>query len=158
MDHLTILKSIHNIMRWAVALNGLIALFTAISGMSSRREFGASDKRVALFFLIAADIQLLLGLSLYFSSPFGFKLLKSIGWSAAMKDPFARFWTVEHMSGMLIAILLVHVGYAGTKGLRPSAGKFRRLFWCTLLALLVIAVTVPWPFRAHGIGRALFPG
>jgi hypothetical protein len=75
-----------------------------------------------------------------------------------MKDSIQRFWTIEHFIGMLIAIIIVHIGYSGTKGNRPHASKFRRLFWCSLIALILIALMVPWPFRAPGISRPWVPG
>jgi hypothetical protein len=41
--------------------------------------------------------------------PRGYKLIQSMGMSAAMKDPYARFFAIEHLTGMLIAIILLHI-------------------------------------------------
>lgn len=153
----SLLNSIHNIMRWAVLLTGLMALVTGLRGMNGRRAFTSGDKRNALFFMIACDIQLLLGLSLYFTKGYH-RVFSGGAMGEVMKNAPMRFWSVEHITGMIIAIILVHVGYAGTKGARADGSKFRRLFWCTLIALLIIAVTIPWPFRQAGIGRPWLPG
>ncbi len=153
----TLLNSIHNIMRWAVLLFGVLALFTGMRGLGGKRDFTLGDKRTALYFLIACDIQLLLGLSLYFMKGYH-RVFSGGAMGEVMKNQPMRFWSVEHITGMLIAIILVHVGYAGTKGSRPHASKFRRLFWCTFIALLIIAVTIPWPFRAPGVARPWVPG
>ena len=154
---LTGLHHLHNIMRWAVLLFAVITLFTALRGMISKRDFTTSDKRPALYLLICCDIQLLLGLALYFmmgyQNNFSGGVMKEV-----MKAPAARYWTVEHSVGMLLAIILVHVGYAGIKGIRPYAAKFRRLFWCTFIALLVLVATAPWPYKQAGIAKPLFPG
>ena len=153
----SLLNSIHNIMRWAVLLFGVLALFTGLRGIGGKKDFTNGDKRTALYFMIACDIQLLLGLALYFLKGY-YRNFSGGDMGTVMKDPTMRFWTVEHMIGMIIAIIIVHIGYAGTKGNRPHATKFRRLFWCTLIALLVIAITIPWPFRQLGVARPWVPG
>lgn len=150
------LLHLHNLTRWAVLLFGLLTLFTAVRGLSGRKEFTAGDKRTALYFLISCDVQLVLGLVLYYLK--GYLNNYSGGtMGAVMKSTVARFWTIEHGPVMVFAILLVHIGYAGTKGGRAHKSKFRRLFWCTLSALVIIAACIPWPFR-ESVGRALFPG
>ncbi len=121
--------------------------------MGGGKAFTKSDKRPAMLLMIFADIQLVLGLVLYIGKDW-FKVLTSGGF---MKLPAQRFWAMEHMLGMLIAIILIHVGYSVVKKNVPDATKFKRLFWCTLLALVVIFITIPWPFREI-IGRPLFPG
>ena len=152
-----ILESIHNIMRWAVLLFGVLSLFSGIRGMSGGRDFTPGDKRNALFFMISCDIQLLLGLALYFMKGY-YRNFSGGNMGGVMKEAVTRFWTVEHFVGMLIAIILVHIGYAGTKGDRRDVLKFRKLFWCTLIALIIIFLTIPWPFRTPGIAQPLFPG
>jgi hypothetical protein len=152
-----ILQNVHNILRWLVLLFGLLSLFTGLRGLNGKRNFTDGDKRTALFFLTACDIQLLLGLALYFMKGYH-RNFSGGNMSTVMKDSVMRFWTVEHSAGMLLAIILVHIAYAGTKGSRLPVAKFRRLFWCTLLALIIIAVMVPWPFRIPGIARPWAPG
>ena len=152
-----ILQHTHNILRWLVVLFGLLSLFTGLRGLSGKRNFTDGDKRTAFFFLISCDLQLLIGLALYFTKGY-FRNFSGGNMGAVMKDGIMRFWTVEHFIGMLIAIIIVHIGYSGTKGSRPHAAKFRRLFWCSLIALILIALMVPWPFRAPGIGRPWVPG
>ncbi len=153
----SLLGSLHNIMRWVVLLFGILTLLKSFSGLGGKREFGPADKRIALFFQISVDIQLLLGLALYFMRGY-FKAFSSGNMGGIMKDDVSRFWTIEHITGMIIAIILVHVGYKGTKGNRTSKAKFSRLFWCCLIALIIMLVTIPWPFRQLGIGRPWLPG
>lgn len=152
-----IFNHIHNLMRWVVLIFGLLSLISGVRGMSGGRDFTAADRRNALFFMIACDIQLLLGLSLYVLKGY-FRNFSGGNMGAIMKDSVSRFWTIEHLLGMLLAIILVHIGNSGTKGDLRDVLKFRRLFWCSLLALIIIAAMVPWPFRIPGIGRPWFPG
>ncbi len=149
---------LHNFLRWAVLLFGVLTIFQSLSGMSSGKTFSGGNKRNALFFMISCDIQLLLGLYLYFMGPWGIKNIQNMGgMGAAMKDSVSRFFGVEHITGMIIAIALVHIGYAGAKKAATDAVKFKKLFWFSLIAIVIMLVTIPWPFR-EGLGRPLFPG
>lgn len=150
---LTGIQHLHNFLRWFILLFALWTIIKSVGGMSGGKTFTKSDKRPALLLMITADIQLLLGLVLYFGNGW-FKVLTSGGF---MKLPAQRFWAMEHMVGMLIGIILIHVGYSGIKKTISDTAKFKRLFWCTLIGLIVILATIPWPFREI-IGRPLFPG
>ncbi len=150
----TLLLDLHSIMRWIVLLFALLALITGLRGLNGQRPFGPSEQRTARFFLISCDIQLLLGLALYFLRGY-YRNFSGGDMGALMKDSVARFWTIEHIFGMVVAIIIVHIGYAGTKGNRTDKSKYSRLFWCTIIALLIIMATIPWPFRTPGIGRGL---
>lgn len=150
---LTGLQHLHNFLRWFIILFALWTIVKSLAGMNGGKSFTKSDKRPAMLLMIFADIQLVLGLVLFISKDW-FKVLTSGGF---MKLPAQRFWAMEHALGMLIAIILIHAGYSVVKKNVPDATKFKRLFWCTLLALVVIFITIPWPFREI-IGRPLFPG
>ena len=151
------LEHLHNFLRWLVLIFGLLALITGGRGIGGGRDFTNGDKRTGLYFLITMDLQLLVGLALYFIGPWGFKVIQGAGMGEVMKNAANRFWAIEHPIMMVLAVILVHIGYAGTKGNRPHRAKFRRLFWCTLIALILILAAIPWPFRA-GVGRPWFPG
>jgi uncharacterized membrane-anchored protein len=142
----------HNITRWAVLLFGVWALLNAITGLSSKRAFSANDKRSGLFFMTFCDIQLVLGLILYFTNSW-FDRLKDIG--NTMKDPASRFFAVEHIAMMLIAWLLVHIGYSSVKRAGTDAKKHKKMLLFFGLALLLILASIPWPFREQ-IAKPLF--
>lgn len=142
----------HNITRWAVLLFGVWALLNAISGLAGKRAFSANDKRSGLFFMTFCDIQLLLGLVLYFKFSW-FDKLKDMG--NTMKNAYDRFFAVEHMSMMLIAWLLVHIGYSAVKRADTDAKKHKKMLLFFGLALLLILASIPWPFR-EAIAKPLF--
>lgn len=148
------LLHLHNFMRWVVLLFILLTLLRSISGMSGKKIFTAGDKRIAMFMMISADIQLLLGLALYFMKGW-FTVLTSGG--DVMSNKYNRFFAVEHMFGMLVAIVLIHIGYASVKKNITDGAKFTKLFWFTLIATIIMLATIPWPGREL-IGRPLFPG
>jgi hypothetical protein len=97
---------IHNLLRWAVVLFGVWTLINGLTGYFGKRSFTANDNRSNLFFMISCDIQLLIGLILYFNNGW-FARLKDLGNN--MKDPYTRFFTMEHLTMMLIAWVLVHL-------------------------------------------------
>ena len=82
----------------------------------------------------------------------GIKMIQNAGFSVVMKDSAARFFAVEHFAGMLIGIILITIARGKSKALNYKAAS-----WLYLIALIVILVTIPWPFR-EGIGRPWFPG
>lgn len=137
------LLHLHNFLRWIILLFLLIALVQSISKKPGLQK-------TSLWLLIAAHLTLLVGLYQYFTSAVGYKLIQANGFSAVMKDSVMRFWAVEHITGMLIAIILITI----------ARGKARRGYYPTILyilALIIILAVVPWPFR-EGIARPWFPG
>jgi len=145
---------LHNLMRWAVLLFGLWTLFNALTGVFGKRNFTAGDNRSNMLFMISCDIQLLLGLILYFTNSW-FDRLKDLGNN--MKDPYNRFFTMEHMSLMILAWILVHVGRASVKRANTDKAKHKRMLIFFGISILLILVSIPWPFREKiGMGSHWF--
>ncbi len=143
---------LHNLLRWAVLIFGLWTLINAISGVTGKRNYTVSDGKSNFFFMLACDIQLLLGLILYFAGPW-FNKLKDLGNN--MKDANSRFFTMEHALLMIIAWILVHVGRVSVKRATTATAKHKRSLLFFGLAILLILAAIPWPFR-EAITRPLF--
>ncbi|MEO6681949.1 MAG: hypothetical protein ABIN48_03905 [Ginsengibacter sp.] len=141
MQHLLVT---HNILRWLIIIFALWTVFSAISGMMSKRNYVRSDDKSNFFFMLSMDIQLLVGMILYFSNGW-FDRLKNLGDN--MKDPNARFFTMEHLLLMLIAWILVHVGRIAVKKASSSQSKFKKQLIYFGIAFLLILLAIPWPFR-----------
>jgi len=146
---------IHSVLRWAILLFGVWALVNALSGVFAKRKYGAGDNRTGLLFMIFCDIQLILGLILYFNGMW-FTLLKT-NTKEVMKDGISRFFAVEHILMMIIAWLLVHIGRSMVKRADTDAQKHKKSLVWFGIAFLIILAMIPWPFRAPGIARAWFP-
>jgi hypothetical protein len=146
---------IHSVLRWAVLLFGLWTLINALSGVFTKRRFTPGDNRTNLFFMISCDIQLLIGLILYFNGMW-FTMLKTNA-TAVMKDGVSRFFAVEHITMMIIAWLLVHIGRSMVKRAGTDAQKHNRSLIYFGIAIVIILLMIPWPFRSPGIARQLFP-
>jgi hypothetical protein len=145
---------IHSILRWAVLLFGMLAVLGAIGALVSKREYRNGDNKLSLFFMISCDIQLLLGLILYFNGMWFERVKTSMG--AVMKDSAERFFAVEHALTMIIAWLLVHVGRSMVKRGDTDAQKHKRTLIYFGIALVLILAMIPWPFRIPEIARPLF--
>ena len=112
----------------------------------------AGLKKTSLWLMIAAHTTLILGFYQWYSGGQGLSLIKNLGFSEVMKDSAHRFFAVEHFAGMLIAIILITLARGKAKVL-----NYKAAVWLYIIALLIILVSIPWPFRA-GIGRPWFPG
>jgi len=143
---------IHNIIRWAVLLFGVLTLINALSGTLKKRVFTESDNKSNLLFMISCDIQLLLGLILLFGNSWMSRM------SNLKTDVSVRFFVMEHGFMMILAWILVHVGRVAVKKASTDAAKHKRMLIYFGLALLLILVSIPWPFRQAGISRELVPG
>jgi len=139
------LLHLQNSLRWVV----LFFLIVSIIKLFTQKDALKSSKAL----LISTHISLLVGLYHYIVGPLGIKMIQSAGMGATMKDAASRFWAVEHVFTMLIAIILITIGHIKyKKTLKPSPTRI-----LYVIALILILLAIPWPFRA-GIGRPLFPG
>jgi hypothetical protein len=144
-DMYSVLVHLHSILRWVVLLLLLVAIFNSL--VAGERPFIRTDARTGSILVIFADLMFLIGLALWYFGPRGYKLIEAMGMSAVMKDPYARFFAIEHTTGMLLAIILLHIGKVqGRKAISDKA-KHRRTLLFYLIALLIILVSIPWPFR-----------
>ena len=150
-----VLVHLHSVGRWIVLLLLLFAIINSL--LAGRRPFIRSDNRLGLLLTIAADTMLLVGLYLYFAGGNGYDWFAREGsFAAVMKNPVARFFAVEHQAGMLLAIILIHVGKAQARKPIGDKAKHRRTVIFYLIALLIILVSVPWPFRVIGAGHGWY--
>src|ERR1700761_4032497 len=148
----TVLLYLHSFLRWAILILSLVVLFKSYGGMTGGKPFTAGDKKTGLFLMICAHTTLLVGLTLWLTGPWGLANIRNLGFGEVMKERVYRFYAVEHLTGMLIAIVLITIGRGAAKKNITDLAKHKRTFWFILVALLIILATAPWPFRA-GIGR-----
>ena len=135
---------LHSLLRWAVLFTGLVAWFRAIGGNTARRPWTPKDDLWGLLLTISADLQLLVGLVLYiFLSPI--TRLGVRNFAAAMQIPAARFFTVEHVAGMIIAIALIHIGRVRIRKTADPVRKHRLAMIFFGIAIIVVIIAIPWP-------------
>ena len=135
---------LHSSFRYLVLIFIILAVVDAVTGLSSGRAYRKSSKLFALLGLIFSHIQLLFGLLLYFLGGKGFQMLMNA--DNVMKEPLLRFYAVEHISMMIIAIALVTIGYSRAKKHEEARRKFRSVLIFYGIALVIIFIMIPWPF------------
>jgi hypothetical protein len=148
-----ILKGLHNIIRWVVVLGGLYALVLTLQGVFTRTAWTATVQRAGLIFTSALNIQLVLGILLYFVSPYIQGLMTGMraDMGAIMGDRQSRFFAIEHWFTMILALIIAQVGYSLSKRAKDDRTKYVRSSVAYVLAALLIAYGIPW-------WRPLFPG
>ena len=135
----------HSGLRWVVLILLIAAIFNAF-GKKNGGVWTAKDKKITLFAMVFTHIQLVLGIILYFMSP---KVQFVEGF---MQNPVYRFFAVEHITLMIIAIALITIGYSKAKRAATDAKKFGAVATFYLVGLILILASIPWPFRHLGSG------
>lgn len=142
----------HSWLRWIALAAGLLTTAALLGGRGGGPAPDRSETW-GLVCMIALDVQMLLGLWLYFVlSPNTAAILADFG--AAMRDPVARFWAVEHLATMLAAVVLTHVGRVLGRKAASGPSRRMRLIVCFGLATLLMLLGTPWP--GMSAGRPLF--
>lgn len=141
MNFYDILKSAHSGWRYVVFFLLLIAVIQALTGWFGKKTYTEGNRKLNVFTLISAHIQLLFGIVLYFLSP----LTKG-----PMGDAMYRYWKVEHISIMVIAIILITVGNAKSKKVTDAVAKHKAIaiffglaFICIVAAILMMTKSDP---------------
>ena len=145
MVYLTIL-AVHSWVRWLVLISGLLAVLRAFR--AARGTWSAADDRAGFWFVMLLDLQVLIGLLLYvWLSPITHEAFRGMG--AAMKSRSLRFWAVEHVFGMVVALAFAHVGRVRIRKADPARRrKLAAIFFG--LALLALLASIPWPGTPNG--------
>jgi hypothetical protein len=147
------LRDTHSLLRWIVIIACFWALMRVWGGFFGRSEWTRKDKAAGLVFTSLLNVQLILGLILYAISPI--TRMAMANFAAAMKDSALRFFAVEHLAGMLLAVVVAQVGYSISKRAPTDRGKFLRAAIFYSIAGVLILASMPWPFMKYG--RPLFP-
>ncbi len=134
---------LHDTLRWLLLLSLVTTLVKYLIGWLGNQSWKKTDNLMGIVFTSLMDLQLLVGLVLYFFlSPITKLALNDFG--AAMKNADLRFYAVEHLSMMLIAVILVHIGRAKSKKVIADASKFKIATIFYGLALVVMLAAIPW--------------
>lgn len=126
----------HSGLRYLVLLGLLIVIITSLMGWMNRKPYTATDNKLSLILFIATHTQLLVGLILYFVSPF-----VKFG-ETTMSDKVTRYWSVEHIFGMLVAVVLITLARSTSKRMSDDNAKHKRMFIFNFVALVVVVAII----------------
>lgn len=145
----------HSVGRWIILLLLIFAILNSL--LAGKRPYLRTDERLGLLLTIFADLMLLLGIYLWILGEYGYKQIERAGsMTALMKDRASGFFAVEHSVGMLVAIILIHIGKSQGRKQMSDKSKHRRTMIFYFLALLIILASIPWPFLKIGVGRGWY--
>jgi hypothetical protein len=134
----SILTHAHSGLRWVA----LILLLLAIVNAFTSKTYEKKHKLINLFAMVTLHTQLLIGLVQYFVTSQKVQFID--GW---MKNPLLRFYGMEHILLMIIAIVLVTIGHSKSKKGTTPEEKFKPIKLWYVIGLLLILAAIPWPFR-----------
>ena len=139
----SILAHTHSGLRWVVL--GLL-VYAILNALRKKSTYEKSDRLLNMFTMVSLHIQLVIGLVLYFTSS---KVSFVEGW---MKVKLLRFYGMEHILVMIIAIVLVTIGHGKAKRALDVTKKHKTIILYYSIGLLLILASIPWPFLNLGAG------
>ena len=148
MNLLDILKHTHSGLRWLFLLIIIFAIVNAIRKWKSGETFGAKDKLLSIITIALTHTMGIIGIVLLFISP---KIQFIEGF---MKNPQIRFYLTQHTFGMVLAIILITIGYSKAKKAAKDKDKFKKTAVWFAISLLIVLISIPWPF--WGVGGELY--
>jgi len=138
------IQKFHSGFAYLALLLLVVAVVNSFIGMSSKKEFTAKDRKIALFGLAGIHTQLLIGIIVYFLSPKGFPVIGDAGMGEVMKNAALRLTVVEHPLINIIGITLITIGWMKHKNLTTSESKFKTFSIYYGLGLVLILSRIPW--------------
>lgn len=127
---------LHSGLRYIVLLLVLLAIIRAWADWLGKKPYSNGNRLLNLFAMISVHTQLLVGIILYFLSPF----VKFN--SETMKNADTRYWTIEHLTMMIIAIILITIGHSKSKKLALPERKHKTIAIYYTVALLIVIVAI----------------
>jgi hypothetical protein len=148
------LLHLHNALRWVILIAGVIAIVKAILNASSGKPY---QKGAGTVFVASLHVQLILGFVIW-AGVSGLVATFRADPGAAMKITALRFFGVEHTVFMLAAVVVATIGGARARRGADDATRNKTARTFFLIAMVLLLLGIPWPFRGDGVGRGLFPG
>jgi len=145
---------LHNALRWVVVIAGVLAVVKAILNAQANKPYSRGP---GVVFMASLHVQVLLGFIIYFAVS-GLAATFRADPGAAMKVAALRFFGMEHVTLMVIATVLATIGSARARRGPDEVTKNKTARTFFAIALVLLALGIPWPFRGDGVGRGLFPG
>lgn len=144
---------LHSLLRYLIIIVAIWSLIKLFGARNARKQVSKSEKTPAMLFMIMMDVQFLLGIILFVIQKYTAKI--GVGLSGWTKVD--RFFIMEHIPLMIIALVLIHIGYSALK--KPQLSdhkKYSKAITMFIISLIVILAAVPWPFR--DLGKGWMPG
>ncbi len=137
------MKTVHSILAAFILIAIAMVVFNAVMSLKRDEQFKTGDRKLGLIALILTHTQFIIGLITYYVSPW-YESLRNVGMAKAMKDADLRLMSVEHPLMMIVAIVLLTIGWSKHKKKAEDKAKFKSFVIFYGLALVVILSRIPW--------------
>ncbi|MBL4676644.1 MAG: hypothetical protein JKY70_10635 [Mucilaginibacter sp.] len=138
------LLALHSSTRWLLLLFVIIVLMRSFWALRRKSKYTLADERLRAITTSVVHIQLLLGVLLYIISPIVRYFWQNFKQAVHMRE--IRFFGMEHIFMMLLAIIILTIGSAKAKGQLTDKLKFKtQLVWFSI-GLIIIFSSIPWAF------------
>ena len=134
------IKELHSFIGFMTLTLFTFAIVFNLISWVSKKPYTKVNKIVSLVGMTSVHIQVLIGLILYFLSPHGLSNFSG----DAMKDAQSRLFILEHPLIMIIAFVLVTVGYSKAKKLADDNAKYKTIITFFFISLVLILSRIPW--------------
>ncbi len=136
----SILEHTHSGIRWILLL---MFIFVIVTNHNTPAKDPRKKIDWPLYTLVLFFLQIIIGLILYFIS-------HSVSFeSGFMKNPQHRFFTIEHITGMLLAFIIMLIGYIKSRRTLMSRwNKVIKTYY--IISFIIVLLSIPWPFRGFG--------
>ena len=135
------LNHLHSTFRWLLLAIMVIAVITYLIGTFQKKPYSKFQHLMRLGAVIVSGLQLVIGFWLYFLKGYhhNFSQLGEV-----MKLKEARFYTVEHLPLMFLAIMLIHIGSGKIKKAGSDLAKNKKGLIFFGISLILMLVGIPW--------------
>lgn len=134
---LTGMKHLHSTLAIVLLIALVVAILITIANYAGNKPY---NRKIALIGLISAHIQGLIGIILYFVSPLGLSSFSGEN----MKNGDLRLYFLEHPIMMIIALVLITMGYSKAKKLADQKAANKTVIIFYILGLILILTRIPW--------------
>jgi hypothetical protein len=130
------LLHLHSTLRYLILVALIVVIVKSLAAWLGKKPYTNLDNRIGLYLFIFTHMQLVIGLILYFVSDV-------VQFNAStMSNKDLRYWAVEHISLMLISIVLITLARITSKKMASDEAKHKRMVVFNTLALLLILLSI----------------
>lgn len=146
--------ALHSLVRWLVLISLLFGVYRGFKGWFGNYPFSPFDNGVRKWTAIIAQIQLVIGITLYSISPLVRYFLHHF--RTALPEREVRFFGMEHAVVMVAAIVVITIGSIKSRRKKTSRGKYKTMAIWYSIGLLMILSSMPLPFSPPPFVRRPF--
>ena len=133
----------HSLLRYFILIALVVVIVKAVIGLINKQPYGKWDNKLGLYLFIFTHMQLLVGLIIYLLNLFNYSERKLVDFGPdTMSNPGVRYWTVEHIFAMLVAVVLITLARTTSKRMPTDEAKHKRMAIFNLVALVVIIAMI----------------